>query len=208
MIVVNPGGVRFVDYSAEQYDNGMKPLERFSLAQRRKRLLRHVTGRVSEIGAGTGANADKYAALADDSDGLLVATDVHFGRLTAIPHKNPNAVAACLDAQRLPFADNSFDFVVGTLVFCSIPEPLTALAEIKRVIRPKGRLILLEHVRGNGVISRRFTDWGQIPWGALQSDCHLNRETVQAVGKAGFTITDYDQSGWFGILAEIQAIAL
>jgi ubiquinone/menaquinone biosynthesis C-methylase UbiE len=197
-----------MDYSAEQYDNGMRLPERFSLAQRRKRLLQHVTGQVLEIGAGTGANADKYTALAGDPNGLLVATDVHFGRLTAISHKNASIRPACVDAQQLPFQDNSFDTVVGTLVFCSIPDPLQALAEIKRVIRPKGRLILLEHVRGNGFVSRRFTDWGQIPWGALQSDCQLNRETVKTVGEAGFTITDYDQSGWFGILAEIQAIVL
>lgn len=196
-----------MDYSAEQYDNGMRPLERFSLAQRRRRLLQDVSGRVLELGAGTGANADKYAAMSNDPDALIVATDVHFGRLTAIPHKNRAILPACLDAQRLPFPDDSFDVVVGTLVFCSIPEPLLALTEIRRVIRPKGRLILLEHVRGNGFISRRFTDWGQPLWGALQSECHLNRETVKTVGQAGFTITDYDQSGWFGILAEIQAIA-
>jgi ubiquinone/menaquinone biosynthesis C-methylase UbiE len=195
-----------MDYSAEQYDAGMQLPERFSLAQRRRRLLKNVTGRVLEIGAGTGANADKYMALANDPNGLLVATDVHFGRLTAIPHKNPNMPPACVDAQQLPFQDNSFDTVVGTLVFCSIPEPLRALAEIRRVIRPNGNLILLEHVRGNGFVSRRFTDWLQPAWGSLQSDCHLNRDTAQTVAEAGFTIINYDQSGWFGILAEINAV--
>jgi hypothetical protein len=68
-------------------------------------------------------------------------------------------------------------------------------------------LILLEHVRGNGFVSRRFTDWLQPAWGALQSDCHLNRETPLTVAEAGFTITHVDQRGWFGILAEIHAFA-
>lgn len=183
------------------YDRGLWALERVGLRWRRRQLLRGVRGRVLEIGAGTGANVSQRP----DPVEQWVATDVHFGRLSGVPHKDPSVPPACADAQALPFSDNSFDVVVGTLVFCSIPDPLRALAEIKRVLQPAGRLILMEHVRGVGPVARRFTDWAHPAWFALQGECHLNRETPRLVRQSGFEIRYFDQSGWFGILAEIEA---
>ncbi len=170
---------------AEQFDKGMRWLERWGIGKLRRELLHEVTGAVLEVGAGTGANLPLYGRSAHTTlmdikpDRLLLARQKS-GRL--------DTPAVCADAQNLPFTSHQFDVVVGTLVFCSIPQPELALAEIKRVLRPNGRLFLLEHTRGHGPISRRFTDWLQPLWFSLQGECHLNRETAVTVQNAGFTI--------------------
>jgi ubiquinone/menaquinone biosynthesis C-methylase UbiE len=95
--------------------------------------------------------------------------------------------------------------VVSTLVFCSIPEPMMALAEIKRVLRPDGRFLLLEHVRGLNPVAQRLTDWLHPAWFALQHECHLNRETAVSVQAAGFHIEETSSHGW-GVIQMIKAV--
>jgi DNA mismatch repair protein MutL len=92
------------------------------------------------------------------------------------------------DAQRLPFADESFDTVVSTLVICTIPDPQAALMEIRRVLRPAaGRLLFLEHVRGEGKVAR-WQDRVQPLWSWLLAGCHPNRDTVANVEVTGFRV--------------------
>lgn len=196
---------------ANRYDRGMWLLERFSLKRLRRELLRDVRGEVLEIGVGTGANVSLY----DGRVGRVTAVDINAARLVRtieragfVNGRSPNGsysfTASCADAQRLPFADNQFDAVVSTLVFCSIPEPMQALVEIKRVLRPDGRFLLLEHVRGLNPITRRFTDWLHPAWFALQHSCHLNRETAVSVQAAGFLIEKTSSHGW-GVIQMIKA---
>lgn len=184
---------------ARRYDRGMRRPERWRLGQIRQALLQDVTGRVLEIGAGTGVNLPWYPAgthvVTLDRDPLMLA---------GIGSKHPRQPRLCADAQRLPFADNQFDFVVGTLVFCSIPQPALALAEIQRVLRPAGQLRLLEHVRGQRIPTRQLTDWLSPLWLRLTQDCHLNRETAQAVARAGFRI-DYSDIHLWGLFQQIRA---
>lgn len=170
---------------AEQFDRGMRWLERWGIGKLRRELLREVSGAVLEVGAGTGANLPLYGRSAQTT-----LIDIKPERLLLARQKSGrvDTPATCADAQHLPFASHQFDVVVGTLVFCSIPQPELALAEIKRVLRPNGRLFLLEHTRGHGPISRRFTDWLQPLWFSLQGECHLNRETAVTVQNAGFII--------------------
>lgn len=178
--------VRAEEMSAIRYDRGMWFLERLSLARLRRSLLEGVEGDVLEIGAGTGANMPFYGHGA-----RLSAVDRHPERLSAAATKATLPVRpriACADAQQLPFADASFDMVVGSLVFCSIAEPLRALDEARRVLRPRGRLVLLEHVRGLTPVSRRLTDLLHPLWFGLQGECHLNRETAATVAAAGFAV--------------------
>lgn len=188
---------------ATGYDKGMWFFERFSLRRRRARLLAGVGGRVLEIGAGTGANMPFYRF--EENGVELIATDVNMPRLRALPTKAAHVPILLASAQELPFPDASFDVVVGTLVFCSIPDPAAALHQIKRVLRPGGRLVLFEHVRGKGTIGGKVTDWLQPAWFALQHECHLNRRTTETVAEAGFEITYHNQDGWFGLLSEIEA---
>jgi ubiquinone/menaquinone biosynthesis C-methylase UbiE len=186
---------------AEQFDRGMRRLERWGIGHLRRKLLHGVKGRVLEVGAGTGANLPIYGRSTH-----LTLIDIKSDRLQFVRQKShrPDTPAICADAQKLPFASSQFDAVVGTLVFCSIPQPDLALAEIKRVLKPDGRLLLLEHTRGHGPISRRFTDWLHPLWFALQGECHLNRETAVTVQNAGFTIEQSSVHG-YGLLQMMKA---
>ncbi|MFO7662440.1 MAG: class I SAM-dependent methyltransferase [Chloroflexota bacterium] len=195
-----------MDYvEAGNYDRGMWLLERFSLFRLRRELLRKASGIVLEIGAGTGANLPFYP-----SETMITAIDMRPVHLAAATKKARSVrrkgtfTAGCADAQDLPFSDNTFDAVVGTLVFCSIHQPSLALAEIARVLVPGGRLLLLEHVRGQTSLTRRITDWLHPFWFALQGECHLNRDTAATVANSGFHIDRTSVHGR-GILQLIEA---
>ena len=190
----------------KRYDRGMWLLENYGLKRLRRMLLQEVRGEVLEIGVGTGANLPFY----DGEVGRITAVDINPSRLAGtmartqlINGRHPFA-AGCADALQLPFPASQFDTVVSTLVFCSIPEPMAALREIKRVLRPDGRFLLLEHVRGLNPITRRLTDWLHPAWFALQGSCHLNRETAVSVQAAGFHIVETSSHGW-GVIQIIKA---
>jgi ubiquinone/menaquinone biosynthesis C-methylase UbiE len=87
--------------------------------------------------------------------------------------------------EALPFADASFDTVVSTLVLCTVPDQGSALREIRRVLRPDGPLLFIEHVRASGSMAR-WQDRIDPLWGKLLAGCHPNRDTVTAMGEAGF----------------------
>ncbi len=192
---------------AQRYDRGMWLLERFSLTRLRRVILAEARGAVLEVGAGTGANLPLYDA------GLQVtAVELRPERLAAAARKARVAGraaelgVAAADAHDLPFPAATFDTIVGTLVFCSIHDPLAALAELRRVLRPGGRLLLLEHVRGQTPLTRRLTDWLHPVWFAMQGECHLNRETAAAVAAAGFRVERAESHGR-GLLQLIHATA-
>jgi len=88
-------------------------------------------------------------------------------------------------AESIPFPDNSFDSVHVGLVLCSVDDVAVSLREIRRVLAPGGRLVVLEHVRGDGAMGR-FQDLIAKPWSWLASGCHPNRRTVDAIAAAGF----------------------
>lgn len=189
------------------YDQCMRPLERLSIARLRRQLLAGARGSVLEVGAGTGANLAHYPAHVS-----VTGVDLRPAHLVAAARKvgrhspRPSLTLACANAESMPFATGAFDMVVGSLVFCSIHDPLAALAEIKRVLRPGGQLHLLEHVRGLTPLSQRLTDWLHPLWFALQGECHLNRETAATVAAAGFAITHTSQHAR-GVLQLIEAVA-
>lgn len=87
--------------------------------------------------------------------------------------------------EAIPFPDNSFDSVHVGLVLCSVDDVAATLGEIRRVLAPGGRLVVLEHVRGDGVMGR-FQDLIAKPWSWLASGCEPNRRTVEAIAAAGF----------------------
>jgi ubiquinone/menaquinone biosynthesis C-methylase UbiE len=171
---------------AALYDRQLRPLERGWLGQRRGALLGELTGQVLEVGAGTGGNLAHYRhagkVVACEPDPAMRA------RLAGKLADAPVPVQLCdAAAEALPFADQSFDVVVCTLVLCTVPDPPAALAESYRVLRPGGRLAFLEHVRGRGRLARwqdRLTPL-QV-WFA--GGCHPNRDTQAAIADAGFAI--------------------
>ncbi len=142
-------------------------------------------GRVLEIGVGTGANLRHHPPGAqvtgiDLSPGMLSRAKAKAARL------GKDTPLLEMDAQALSFPDGSFDTVTATYVFCSVPEPVLGLGEASRVLRPGGRLVLLEHVRGPGLLGR-IMDWLN-PLAVLLSGGSINRDTVSNVKQAGFEV--------------------
>ncbi|MBU0492504.1 MAG: class I SAM-dependent methyltransferase [Chloroflexi bacterium] len=184
------------------YDRGMWPLERFALARLRYRLFPQAQGRVLELGVGTGANLPLYQAGTQ-----VIATDASSEMLRTARHRGTRATVrwSLADAQSLPFADAVFDYVTASLVFCSVPDPLLALVEVRRVLQPHGRLILLEHVRGPSPLLSWATELLNIPWYAWNRVCHLNRETARTVTAAGFCI-QRAQRHTLGVFQCIEAV--
>jgi SAM-dependent methyltransferase len=174
-------------FFAHRYDGFMAPVERRALAAVRRALLSQVHGRVLEIGAGTGANLPFYPAgvcpLISEPDSEM--RHELRPKLASCPSSVPTPRLIATVAERLPFEDGCFDFVVATLMLCSVEDPRSACEEIRRVLEPGGRLVFMEHVRGNG---RRGTcqDHLQPIWSKIGCGCHPNRDTPAILREAGF----------------------
>jgi ubiquinone/menaquinone biosynthesis C-methylase UbiE len=182
------------DHIAVPYDRGMAPLEKLWLRQMRARLVPHATGRVLEIGVGTGANLHFYApsicvtAIDESSDMLAVAAR----RAAAL---NRCARLSRMDVEHLAFPSGYFDTAVASLVLCSVVDQHRALGELKRVLKkPGGQLLLLEHMRPQARPLAWLADLANGPWYALNGRCHLNRETQQAVVQAGFRVEQIEST--------------
>jgi ubiquinone/menaquinone biosynthesis C-methylase UbiE len=167
------------------YDRLMNATEKAGMRDMRAELLADARGRVLELGAGTGLNLDHYGSAVTEL--VLTEPDPHMAkrmRRKVSAAETPFAVDVVeTGAESLPFEDRSFDTVVGTLVFCTIPDPQAAAAEVSRVLKPDGRLLLLEHVRGeHGHRLERWQDRFERPWGLFAGGCHPNRDTGAMLG--------------------------
>lgn len=172
------------------YDVTMRRVERGGLAALRGELLDNAHGATLEIGAGTGANIAHYTAAAAP----LVLTEPDPHKLRRLRHRarrsRPDVETVVAQAHALPFPDASFDAVVVTLVLCSVPDQAQALAEVRRVLRPGGRLLFVEHVRSvERRLARRQDLWRPV-WRAIAGGCEPNRDTAAALRAAGFELTD------------------
>lgn len=170
------------------YDPFMRSTERACLTNWRAELLEAAAGEVLEIGAGTGANVGFYGS--DVTRLVLSEPDAHMRqRLSRRIAKEDiqRAEVSAGQAGHLPFDEASFDTVVSTLVLCSVPDLAQSLADVRRVLRPGGRLLFLEHVAAE-VRSERLA-WQQRlepAWLLVSGNCHLTRRTGQAIRDAGF----------------------
>ena len=174
------------DQIGRGYDWGMWPLERLALRRLRRRLFSHAYGRVLELGVGTGVNLPLYSPsvrlLAMDASATMLT------RASVRPTQATRLGTVQADVEALPLADASFERVYASLLFCSVADPAAALAEVRRVLRPGGWLVLMEHVRGDHGPMRWLTDRLAAPWLRLSHSCHLDRETGAAVAAAGFRV--------------------
>jgi ubiquinone/menaquinone biosynthesis C-methylase UbiE len=176
---------------AAGYDRIMAGAEKATLRAHREALIPHATGRVLEIGGGTGANLPFYEGVE-----MLTLTEPERPmvrrlqrRLTEHPSE---ATVLRAPAEDLPFEDDSFDVVVSTLVLCTVDDQPRAVRELRRVLKPGGSLLFLEHVRAD---DERLARW-QDRLNALQTrvghGCNCNRPTVQTITAAGFEITQLE----------------
>ncbi len=158
----------------------------------RRSLARLARGRVLEVGCGTGQMLPLYP------DGVeLYGLDPNADALPRARRRAPEVGLLCASAEQLPFPDARFDTVVSSLVFCSVSDPGRGLAEIRRVLKPQGRLLMLEHVHAQNRIGRWLLDTLQPPWTLVTGGCHPNRDTEKGVEEADFRIEDahYKASG-------------
>lgn len=159
--------------------------ERLGLADWRRALTRGLSGRVLEIGCGTGRNLNGYGSRARP-----VALDPDPVVLRRARERAPAVPLVAATAEALPFTDGSFSAVVSSLAFCSVADPGRGLAEVKRVLAPDGELRMLEHVRHTGRVRSRLQDLSQPTWTRLTGGCHPNRATEGMVREAGFEIEE------------------
>jgi ubiquinone/menaquinone biosynthesis C-methylase UbiE len=173
---------------ARLYDRLLEPVERAGLRERRRALLADLEGHVLEIGAGTGLGLRHY----EQAERVVqLEPDAHMRQQLhkkLADSKVPVEVAEG-KAEELSFEDESFDAVVSTLTLCSVDDPARALAEIERVLKPDGRLVLIEHVRGAG-FRALFQDALAPLHRRLAGGCRPNRRTAEAVRAAGFDFTE------------------
>jgi SAM-dependent methyltransferase len=201
---------------ARFYDRALKATEENGLGAMRGELLAEARGRVVEIGAGTGVNLELYGDGVEDL--TLVEPDPHMGaqlrkRLAergedesregasidpadalAAPVKPIPAHLVAAPAEALPFPDDTFDTAVATLVLCTIPDPVAAINELARVLRPGGRLLFIEHVRAEDASSARWQDRLEKPWRFLADGCHCNRDTEANLRASSFKVESIDHT--------------
>lgn len=175
---------------AALYDRLLAGVEAAGLSKRREQLLAAASGRVLEIGAGTGANLafypDAVQALTLAEPERPMAT--RLARRVAGQRRQAEIVEA--PAERLPFPDGTFDTVVSTLVLCTVADQPRSLAEIRRVLKPGGRLLFVEHVRSDDPGLARWQDRLNGLNQIVAHGCNCNRSTVDAIRAAGFDIVD------------------
>ena len=171
---------------ASIYDRMMASGERSFMGKVREEIAGGARGRVLEIGAGTGANFPYYndhaeEIFATEPDPYMMRRAKRRAEKVGRPIELRQA-----SAEHLPFEDASFDTVVSTLVMCSVGEPLRALSEVRRVLKPSGELRMYEHVRYEHAFGAFWQDLITPVWRWVGAGCHPNRDIATAVQKAGF----------------------
>ncbi|MDK2800898.1 MAG: hypothetical protein PWQ70_2517 [Clostridiales bacterium] len=188
------------DRVAGIYDLLEQHMENKGMAEWRKAIVKELSGKVLEVGVGTGKNILYYPegieiTGIDFSDKMLAKARKRAQEL------NKNVRLLQMDAQNMKFEDNTFDTVFASCVFCSVPDPIKGLKEIRRVCKNNGKVILLEHVRSEkkvlGILMDLFNPLVVGTYGA-----NINRRTIENVTKAGFSnieVTDL----WLDIVKKI-----
>jgi len=169
------------------YDLMEAPVELFLFRKWRRAVLSDLHGSVLEVGTGTGKNLEYYP-----KDCKVTAIDISPKMLEHAKKRMAgmdNISLQVMDAELLAFADNSFDYVITTFVLCSIPNPVAALHEMRRVCKPDGLVINLEHMRSS---NRMLTFLENVlnPISVFFMGVNLNRKTVENIKKAGLSVVE------------------
>ncbi|GGK05016.1 SAM-dependent methyltransferase [Lentibacillus kapialis] len=161
-------------------------MDRMMREKWRKELLQHAKGKVLEVGIGTGLNLKYYPAHVevtgiDFSPAMLQKAKEKADRMPQ------HFELLEMDAQQMEFSDNTFDTVVTTCVFCSVPDPVEGLKEIRRVTKPQGKVIMLEHMRSDNEFFGKVMDVLN-PFGLHIIGANINRKTMDNIHQAGMKV--------------------
>ncbi|MBL8503868.1 MAG: methyltransferase domain-containing protein [Rhodocyclaceae bacterium] len=158
-----------------------------SVSQQRMKVIPQARGRVLEIGLGTGLNLPFYdTGRVSELVGVEPSLTMHHlamkrSRAAGIPVE-----LVGIGAERLPLADHVFETVVSTYTLCTIPDPVLALRELRRVLAPGGRLLFSEHGKAPDESVRKWQARIQPVWGKFSGGCHLGRDIPAILKEAGF----------------------
>lgn len=195
---------RRYDRLAFFYDFLEAPVEWLRFDSWRTRLCKRIGGqRVLEIGVGTGKNLVHYPKgfrfSAVDISNRMMKRARQKARVLAL-----DVAFVEMDAEHLAFPENSFDTVFATFVFCSVPDPVAGLRELRRVCMPEGRLLLLEHMKpGNLILGWLFDLLNPVVVRIMGAN--INRKTTDNVRKAGWKIQVEEKLAW-DIVRWIEAV--
>jgi ubiquinone/menaquinone biosynthesis C-methylase UbiE len=176
------------------------PMEVMGGRRRRKRVLGRAQGKTLEVGVGTGRNLTLYPDSVE-----LTGIDVSINMLARAKNvaqgESLDVNLDLADVQRLPYDDGSFATVTATCVFCSVADPVAGLREVARVVRPEGRVLLLEHVRPRNPVLGWLAD-RIAPLVSRMMGSDINRRTEDNVAAAGLEVVEVRRSGvWREIVA-------
>ena len=175
------------DRFSKVYDLIEDPMEMRAFSKYRERALSPVKGKVLEIGIGTGKNLPYYP-----KDVEVIGIDFSRGMLEKAEKRRKelgleNVKLLLMDAQELEFEDNTFDTVVSTFVFCTVPDPIKGLREAYRVLKPGGRAVFLEHMKSESRLLN-IPLYLMDPVMRALTGTSMIRETQKNIEKAGFKI--------------------
>jgi ubiquinone/menaquinone biosynthesis C-methylase UbiE len=172
---------------AKWYDFFMSPLEQRKFKRIRSELLKGASGKVLELGSGTGINFPLYynvdTVIAIEPSQPMIDQSLTKQKSAVVPIEIVNA-----SAENLPFEDRTFDTVVATLVFCTIPNVEKAINEVIRVCKPEGKILLFEHVKMENAALSKMQESLTPYWKKVCDGCCLNRETLKAFSNQGLEI--------------------
>jgi ubiquinone/menaquinone biosynthesis C-methylase UbiE len=162
-------------------------------AELKRKLLAGTRGRVLEIGVGTGLSFPHYPADVEELVGVDPSEPMLRRARKRALELGREVTLIEAPAEALPFPDDSFDTVVTLAALCSVEHPARAVAEIRRVLRPDGRFVFLEHVRADDPKLARWQDRLERPWGWIAGGCHPNRRTLDEIESAGFELLELER---------------
>ncbi|MFO7873739.1 MAG: class I SAM-dependent methyltransferase [Bacteroidales bacterium] len=191
------------DRIARYYEILEAPME-LIFSQWRRTFLSKTSGRTLEVGVGTGRSIPFYPEDVDLTGIDISSKMVEISKKKLRKHPRPNTRIIQMNAEEMAFADNTFDTVVTACVFCSVPNPVQGLKEIKRVCRHGGKVLMLEHVRSQNKVMGKFMDiMNPIPLYIIGDN--INRGTYQNLLKAGFKPEQIEVKHiWFDIVKHFQ----
>ena len=193
---------------ARTYDHFLALGERRGMAARRAELLGHASGRVLELGAGTGLNLPHYPDTVEEL--VLSEPDAAMTRRLRRRVACSGHVECVVDApaEALPFEDASFDTVVSTMVLCTVADPVAALREVRRVLRPGGRFLFIEHVRADSSRLARRQDRFARPWRVFAMGCRANQPTLELMAAGGLRVELTHAARWRGMPVIVHPLAI
>lgn len=186
---------------AKIYDKTMQDAEAKCLGEWRSVLLGDLSGTVVEIGSGTGLNLEYYPNGIDQL--ILVEPDANMRTILSQKLAFKSSVSAKIiecAAESIPLPNESVDAVVSTLVLCSVNNQSQVLSEINRILRPKGKLIFIEHVAADKNLSRyKWQRWLEPIWKTIACGCRLTQQTESSIINAGFEFEEISRQSIRGV---------